>query len=266
MKIVRIAPQGTPCYGILENDLVKVLAVSPYSEEWDAAHPVFSGETYPLEQVKLLVPCEPSKYILIGMNYYDLAAQGGKDVPTSTIVGVKPTSAVVGHLDDIVFPRRALEIPPEAKGMIFECEIGVVIGKKCKHVKKEDYASVILGYTITNDVTFAGVFHDGDNLIVKGADGFAPVGPCVETELDHTCARIRTWVNGELRQDGNSRTMIFPIPQLIEHISSYVTLNPGDIIATGTPAGNRNLHVGDVVRMEIDGIGVLENRCVPDAE
>ena len=265
MKIVRVADDEKKYYGILDNDLVKGLQVSPFSEEWNADKPVYNGIEKPIEDVELLVPCEPTKYLIIGGNYTDLLKKGGKEFPTSPIVALKPISAIVGHGGDIVFPEKACKLAPEAKGMIFENEIGVVIGKKCKHVKKEDYASCILGYTITNDVTFAGVFHDGDMLLVKGADGFAPIGPCVETDFDPSNARIRTWVNDELRQDGNSQNMIFTVPELIEHITSYVTLYPGDIIASGTPSGDRKILVGDILRMEIDGIGTLVNYCVADS-
>jgi len=267
MKIVRVQDSKDIYYGIQEGEIVKELAISPYSEQFDKNNPSFTGKQAKLSDVKLLVPCEPMKYIIIGANYSDLIAMSGHGGPDHMVTGLKPIDSVVPTKTPIIFPKVAAEIPNDApKGMILEAEIAVIIGKKCKHVKKENYKDVVLGYSITNDVTFQKAFHDGDSLLVKGADTFGPVGPCVETDFDPFHANIKTWVSGELRQDGTSENMIIKVDELIEQITAYTTLYPGDIIATGTCAGDRRIRLNDTIKIEIPGIGVLENNCIADQE
>lgn len=262
MKLIRFNKNSEISYGVLESETIRVLSVSPFSEEWDAKDPSYSGAQYQISEVEVLTPCEPTKYIGLGMNYRDLAEFVGAPIPDHPITFLKPLCAVVGPGDDIVLGRAASQATT-GEGVVYEGELCVVIGKKGKYISKEDAFDYVLGYTCGNDVTFRNE-HGKDMIHSKGADTYGPIGPCISTEVDPACAHIRSWVNGEKRQDGCSDQMIFDVPTLIEYLSSYMTLMPGDIIATGTPAGIGNFKVGDTIRIEIDGIGVLENKVVTD--
>ncbi len=262
MKLMRFLYQNRARYGVLEGETVRSLATGPFDGGWNPTAPEYDGGAYALSAVKVLVPCEPTKYLVVGMNYYDLAASVGAPVPESPIILTRPGTSVIADGEDIIVPRMACGIK-EGRGMQFEAEVGVVIGRRCKHARAENAADYILGYTCTNDLAFDGAFGK-DFTLCKGADTFGPTGPFIETEFDPHSARIRSWVNGELRQNGSSDQMIFKVPALIEYISSYLTLFPGDVIATGTPAGNRRFIEGDRIKIEIDGLGALENGSVAD--
>jgi len=221
---------------------------------------VLMGETirtdegkFPLSEVRLLSPCTPTKIICLGRNYADHAKELGNKVPDRPLLFFKPPSAVIGPEDEIVLP--------ESERIDYEAELALVIGKHCRNVQAEDAMDVILGYTCMNDVTDrAAQGWDKNWVRAKGFDTSAPLGPAIVTADEVSGPfRVMSRVNGELRQDGSTADFIFPIPEIIAEITSRITLEPGDIIATGTPAGVGPLHRGDVVEVEIERIGVLRN-------
>jgi 2-keto-4-pentenoate hydratase/2-oxohepta-3-ene-1,7-dioic acid hydratase in catechol pathway len=219
----------------------------------------------PLADVTLLAPiARPPKIVCIGVNYADHAAEAGRALPKWPSVFLKAPSCIIGPGDSIVRP-------PTTEQLDYEVELAVVIGKRAKSVSRDDAMAYVAGYTIMNDVSARDLQlgKDGGIILGKNFDTSAPLGPAITLvdELpDPTNLGIRTWVNGELRQDGNTHNLIFDIPAIIAFLTQQLTLEPGDIIATGTPAGvglgmkpQVWLKPGDTVRMEVDGIGVLEN-------
>lgn len=215
------------------------------------------SDTFLLPYLELLPPALPSKIICVGLNYSDHAKELNMPVPENPILFLKPPSAVTGHLGNIVYPDTAGRVD-------YEAELAVIISKRCKHVRAEDAESVILGYTCFNDVTARDIQKkDVQWTRAKSFDTFAPVGPYIaEPTLDISDLGIKTRVNGKLKQDSSTANLIFDVPQLIEFISRIMTLESGDVIATGTPPGVGELSIGDEVEVEIEGIGVLKNSVV----
>lgn len=253
MKIVRFKKGDAVRYGILKGEKVLGLKSSPFQGNWDWEAIDWEGTEYALGEVKLLVPCEPSKYLGVGLNFVGAAKAAGRPAPSYPVTFLKPTSALVADGENI-----EIKMYQDCQ-YLYEGEMAAVIGKTAKNVSREEALDYVLGYTCSNDVTdFTQV--DKDALRFKCADTFAPTGPCIETEVDPSCVRIRSFVNGELRQDGNTGEFIFDVPSVIEFFSSYMTLYPGDVISMGTPAGAGRIKPGDVLRIEVEGIGVLENK------
>jgi 2-keto-4-pentenoate hydratase/2-oxohepta-3-ene-1,7-dioic acid hydratase in catechol pathway len=257
VRIVRFAAQGDVSFGVLEGpgedpaDLVVAVA---------SGHPFapmqLTGDRLPLAQVKLLAPVLPSKILGIGRNYADHAAEMGGTPPTTPSVFLKPNTAVIGPGDAITLPRDSEHVDHEA-------ELAVVIGRLCREVPRERAYDVVLGYTCGNDVTARDWQRsDGQWSRAKGHDTFAPLGPWVETELDVSDVAVRATVDGELRQDGRTADLVHDIPSLIEWITRYMTLLPGDVILTGTPAGVGPLAPGQSVSVSVEGIGTLTNPVV----
>jgi 2-keto-4-pentenoate hydratase/2-oxohepta-3-ene-1,7-dioic acid hydratase in catechol pathway len=227
-----------------------------------------SGLPRPLADMTLLAPIpRPPKIVCIGVNYADHAAEAGRAIPRWPSVFLKAPSCIVGPGDPIVRP-------PTTEQLDYEIELAVVIGKQAKSVTRDDAMQYVAGYTIMNDVSARDLQlgKDGGIILGKNFDSSAPLGPAlalVDEIPNPNNLRLRTWVNGELRQDGNTRTLIFDVPAIVAFLTQQLTLEPGDVIATGTPAGvglgmkpQVWLQPGDTVRMEIEGIGVLENRVV----
>lgn len=252
MRIVRFRAGGRTGWGIL----------SPGGGEIRETGDPFSGglrETgavLPVGGVRLLAPVVPSKIVAVGLNYRDHAREMGKPIPDEPLIFLKAPSAINDPDGEIVYPRQSRKVDHEA-------ELGVVIGARAKDVPERDARSVILGYTCVNDVTARDLqAKDGLYARAKGFDGFAPVGPWIETDLDPSAVAVRCLVNGEVRQDGNSREMIATVSRLVAFVSAVMTLMPGDLIATGTPPGVGPLRPGDTVTVEVEGIGRLTNRVV----
>ncbi len=215
-------------------------------------------DTYTLDELVTLPPVAPSKIVCVGLNYIDHARELEMELPGYPMIFLKPPSAVIGHGDMIVYP-------PGSQHVDHEAELAVVIGKRCRNVSAMHAGDVILGYTCFNDVTARDIQQeDGQWTRAKSFDTFAPFGPFVvkAESVDIPNAYIRSRVNGQLRQDSSVNNMIFDIPALIEFISHIMTLEKGDIIATGTPAGVGQLYPGDTVEIEIEGVGTLENEVV----
>jgi 2-keto-4-pentenoate hydratase/2-oxohepta-3-ene-1,7-dioic acid hydratase in catechol pathway len=239
MRTVRVEVDGRPVEGTLDGERV-----------------VAGTREYMLGSVRLLAPCCPTKIVCVGRNYLDHAKEMHADLPPEPLLFFKPPSAIIAHGGEIVYP-------PQSARVDFEGELAVVIGRRCRDVNRVDALSVVLGYTVINDVTARDLQKsDGQWARAKGFDTFAPIGPCIATGLDPSRLRIKTFLNGELRQDASTQSLIFDVPTLIEYITAAFTLEAGDVIATGTPSGIGPMLPGDEVRVEIDGIGSLVNTVV----
>jgi len=215
-------------------------------------------DTYNLEDLQLLPPTIPSKIICVGLNYIDHAKELKMALPDHPIIFLKPPSSIIGDGDNIVYP-------PNSQVLDYEAELAVVISKRCKNVLAKKAKDVILGFTCFNDVTARDLQKiDNQWTRAKSFDTFAPIGPYIiePDKINLGDAFIISRVNGKIRQNSNINKMIFDVPFLIEFISNIMTLEEGDIIATGTPAGVGPLHIGDIVEIEIQGIGILKNHVV----
>src|SRR5205823_3248061 len=215
-----------------------------------------TGEDIPLSEVELLVPIVPSKVVAVGKNYVDHAEEMGGQVPEEPIIFLKPSTAVIGPGDPIPYPAQSGRVDHEG-------ELAVVVGRLARRVRSEEAGRFVLGYTCGNDVTAREIqLKDGQWTRAKGFDGFCPLGPWVETEVEPGDLAVECRVNGDTRQAARTSQLAFGPGELIEYISRVMTLLPGDVILTGTPAGVGALEVGDRVEVEIEGIGVLENGVI----
>ncbi len=253
MRLVRFAREGRTGYGTLEDGLIHPIWSFPYLGI------VKTGEAFPLEEVKLLAPCEPTKIIALGLNYRDHAAEFGREVPQEPLIFLKPSTAVIGPDTGIVYPTMSRRVD-------YEAELAVVIGRTARRVPEEKALDYVLGYTCFNDVTARDLQKkDGLFTRAKGFDTFAPLGPWIETEIaDPDSLTVEAYLNGERRQHSNTSNMVFGVRRLISFISCIMTLLPGDVIATGTPAGVGPMQVGDLVEVRVEGIGSLSNRVVSE--
>lgn len=254
MKICRFLDPETqrPRFGMIEDGAVYALAgeLSGENLSVEGKEPLVS-----LEEARLLAPVEPSKVVCVGRNYKEHAAELGNAMPTEPLLFLKAPSAIIGHGD-------AIELPVQSERVEHEGELGVVIGRKCRSLAEdEDPLAYVLGYTCVNDVTARDLQRkDVQFTRAKSFDTFCPVGPYFVTGLDPADLRVETRVNGEVRQSGRTSAMAFPVTFLIRYISNVMTLNPGDLIATGTPAGVGPLLDGDTVEVEVEGVGTLRNQ------
>lgn len=215
------------------------------------------SDTFLLRDLQLLPPVHPTKIICVGLNYRDHARELDMEIPDEPVLFLKPVSAVIGHLGKIVYPEMS-------KHVEYEGELAVIIGRRCKNINRKDTGSVIMGFTCFNDVTARDLQKkDVQWARSKSFDTFAPLGPFIaDSGLDVGDVAIKTRVNGEMRQDSKTSNMIFDLPYLIEFISSIMTLERGDIISTGTPAGVGELLPGDEVEVDIENVGLLKNTVV----
>ncbi len=252
MKVLRFGIAGRIAWGALgpNSETVREAEGAPFGGIR------FTGNEYRLGEVRLFAPVSPSKIVAVGLNYRDHAREMGKKIPEEPLLFLKAPSALNDPGGDVVYPAATRRLD-------YEAELAVVIGKTARNVAEKDASSVIFGYTCINDIT-ARDLQARDVLFAraKGFDTFAPLGPWIETELDPSSLRIRCLVNGQVRQDGNTREMGASVFRLVDFISHIMTLFPGDVIATGTPPGVGPLDIGDSVTVEIEGIGSLTNRIV----
>ena len=250
MKIVRFKDRFDLKYGVLENNTINELSEPPYKGL------SYSGKKIAVEKVQLLAPCEPSKIIALGLNYYAHALELEMKVPTSPLTFLKPSTSVIGPEQNIMYPAQSQRVE-------FEGELAAVIKKTCWCVPQDKALQYVLGYTCFNDVTARDLQKlDGQWTRAKCFDTFACVGPWIETELDPQNTEIRTYQNDQLRQRGRTSDQVYSLAEVIAFISRVMTLLPGDIIATGTPPGVGEMYGGDIIRIEIDGIGTLSNSVV----
>jgi len=255
MRIVRFEMQGRSSYGILEGEHISVLGDTPY----DGGLKNTTGEMVSMTEATLLAPCEPGKIVALGLNYRDHAAEFGHPIPEEPLIFLKPSTAVIGPGEDILYPAMSRRVD-------YEAELAVVIGKTARHVQERDFRDYVLGYTAINDVTARDLQQkDGQFTRSKSFDTFAPLGPWIETEItDPDDLTVEAYLNGERRQHSNTRNLVFPVATLVAFISRIMTLLPGDVIATGTPSGIGPMRPGDVVEIRVAGVGALRNRVVAE--
>ena len=250
MRLVRFRHGTRIATGSLDGDYVRPLQGTFFQD------PVPTGEEVPLRDVRLLAPVLPSKVVAVGKNYADHAAEMGGEVPDEPVIFLKPSTAVIGPDDPIPYPSISTQVDHEG-------ELALVVGRLARAVPAEDAGRFILGYTCANDVTARDLQRkDGQWTRGKGFDGFCPIGPWIETEVDPLDLAIECRVNGQVRQAARTSLLAFGAARLVEFVTRVMTLLPGDVILTGTPAGVGPLQVGDRVEVEVEGIGVLANEVV----
>jgi 2-keto-4-pentenoate hydratase/2-oxohepta-3-ene-1,7-dioic acid hydratase in catechol pathway len=256
MRIARFSRQDTIGYGLVEGEeddwTVHAIGGDPL---YTPVNP--TGQTFAAEDVRLLAPVIPrSKVVGVGSNYVAHAQEMGHELPREPAIFLKPNTSVIGPGDPIVLPRFSRRVEHEA-------ELAIVISRLCKDVPRERVDQVILGYTVANDVTARDCQQaDSQWARAKGFDTACPLGPWIETDLDVAGAPVRAWVDGQVRQDGNTADLVFGVADLVMYISAAFTLLPGDVILTGTPAGVGLLDPGNQVTCEVGGIGALTNPVV----
>lgn len=254
MKIIQFLKDGKEKTGLLEDKSVIELSCSTIDAINSFSIRKYKKDSvYELEDIKIKSPVSPSKVVCVGLNYRDHAEELNMDIPEEPILFLKPPTAVIGHLDDIIYPSSSSQLD-------YEAEIGIIISKEARKVKEPDAEEFIGGYTVFNDVTARDLQRKDDQWTrAKSFDTFAPIGPCIETDLDPMNQNISLKLNGEIKQNSSTKNMIFNVYELVEFISNIMTLKPGDIIATGTPPGVGPMNIGDTVEIEVEEIGVLRN-------
>ena len=250
MKWARFMSHGNQYTGYLDGDLLKTITGDQFGHYQDA------GEIFPLNDVTLLAPCQPTKVVCIGLNYHDHAVEMKMELPEEPLLFLKPPSAVIGHNQPIVYPDWIGR-------MDYEAELALVIGKRAKNVSVQEAVAHIFGYTCGNDVTARHLQKkDGQWSRAKSFDTFCPLGPWIVTGLDASSLRISLDVNGEVKQTSSTAQLIFNPVQLVAAVSRVMTLEPGDVIMTGTSSGVGPLKNGDRVTIHIEGIGELSNPVI----
>ncbi|HRD01624.1 MAG TPA: fumarylacetoacetate hydrolase family protein [Candidatus Saccharicenans sp.] len=248
MKIYRFRYRKKIMSGVLKEDVLFPIKGSVFKDFR------LEDSAIPIGEVRLLPPVSPSKIVCIGRNYREHAEELGNAVPDEPLIFLKPPSAVIGNDQAIIYPEISQRVD-------YEGELAVVIKKKVKNLKEEEaWTDYVLGYSCFNDVTARDLqFKDIQFTRAKSFDTFAPFGPCLATDLNPEGLHLKTFLNGKLVQSGNTRNMIFSVPFLLCYVSGIMTLEPGDVIATGTPAGVGPLQPGGRIEVQIEGIGTLSN-------
>lgn len=256
MKLIRFRKDNEEKNGVVINGgLVEIhhslleASLSPFDD-------LERKDFYFLDEIKIIPPVQPSKVVCVGLNYRDHAEELNMDIPDEPILFLKPPTTVIGHEDPITYPSQSHQVD-------YEAELAVVMGSEARFVSQEDALAYVAGYTALNDVTARDLQQkDGQWTRAKSFDTFCPIGPWIETELDPSSQKICMKVNGEIKQDSNTKNMIFPPEELVSFISHIMTLKPGDVIATGTPPGVGPLKTGDVAEVSVEGIGILKNKVM----
>jgi 2-keto-4-pentenoate hydratase/2-oxohepta-3-ene-1,7-dioic acid hydratase in catechol pathway len=248
MKIYRFRYTRKIFYGILKEEFLFPIAGSVFRDFRIEASPI------PIGEVRLLPPVMPSKIVCVGTNYRDHAQEMNRPLPAEPLLFLKPSTAVIGPDEAIVYPAMSRRVD-------FEGELAVIIRKRAHDLDDAvDVGEYVLGYSCFNDVTARDLqARDGQFTRAKSFDTFAALGPCIATGLDPAALEVKTFLNGKLKQRGTTANLIFPVPHLVRFVSRIMTLNPGDVISTGTPAGVGSLEPGDRVDVQIEGIGTLSN-------
>jgi 2-keto-4-pentenoate hydratase/2-oxohepta-3-ene-1,7-dioic acid hydratase in catechol pathway len=251
IKLVRFRYEGEARYGCVEGDSVYLLPNGPFGELRPGARVAV------LQEVELLAPCEPSKVVAVGLNYRSHAQELSLQLPPAPLLFIKPSTSVVGPEASIVYPAMSERVD-------YEAELAVVIGQRACGLAPEEAAGHILGYTCGNDVTARDLqSRDGQWTRSKGFDSFCPLGPWIVTDLPQpNNTNLFCRLNGVQRQAGNTSDLIFDVSTLVSFVSQVMTLQPGDVLLTGTPSGIGPMNRGDTVEIEVEGIGVLRNRLV----
>lgn len=251
MKFVRFQAENGKEYGVLEEKNIRVIEGDIFNSEYQITNKII-----PLQRAKLLAPCQPSKVVCVGLNYKEHADEVGFDLPQKPLIFLKSPSSINYHQGDIVYP-------PETHRLEFEAELAFVIKKEAKNIKADEVYDCIFGFTCANDVTARDIQRkESQWMRSKSFDTFLPLGPCIVTGLDPNDLKIRSYLNGEIRQDSTTAMFIHKIPELIEFATQTMTLYPGDLILTGSPKGTGTMKEGDLIEVEIEGIGRLSNKVV----
>ena len=247
MRLARFSIDGNSHYGVVDGEIVERLAKS-FLEGIER-----TGQTFPLAAVQLLPPVEPSKIICIGLNFQEHAAEMGQSTQAEPLMFFERPSSLIGSGEQIVLPRQSNQVE-------LEVELAMVVGKKAKNVSRLNAKDYVLGFTVANDVTARDIqFSDLQWARSKAFDTFGPLGPWIETDFDPSNKELTSRVNGQVRQRGNTSMMVSSPYDLLAYVSENLTLNPGDVILTGSPAGISSFSSGDLVECEIEGIGLLSN-------
>jgi len=250
MKYLKLERDGIPCWGVLEGEAVRTLSAPPF----DGLH--YDGGCIPFSECRLLAPCEATKIVCVGKNYRDHALELGDAAPDHPILFLKGRNTINR-------PDGDIHAPAFVGRLDYEGELAFVISRRAKEIKPEDYAGYILGYTCLNDVTARDIQQlDEQWSRAKCMDGFAPMGPVLTDEVEPEGLDIVTRLNGNVVQRGNTSDFLTRLPELLAFITASMTLEPGDVVTTGTPAGIGPMQAGDTVEVEITGIGVLRNRVI----
>lgn len=252
MKLVRFIVDQKISFGILEEN--KIREVNSPGTDWCGFPLIETGQNYDLSTVRLLAPCQPSKVICLGLNYRRHAEEMKHDLPKKPIIFMKPSTAVIG-------PEDAVLCPPQSSRVDYEAELGVVIGRNTYRVNRENALNYVFGYTCANDVTARDKQPaKGQWTYAKSFDTFCPLGPVIETDIkEPEDLQLKGYLNGKLVQETSTGDHVFTVAEIIEFVSGCMTLLPGDVIITGTPAGVGPLSPGDQFVVEIEGIGSLAN-------
>jgi 2-keto-4-pentenoate hydratase/2-oxohepta-3-ene-1,7-dioic acid hydratase in catechol pathway len=248
MKLVRyLDTESETRWGIEEDGGIRGITGDPFSGYEE------TGRRIEKPRIRILPPVLPSKIVAVGLNYKKHTSELAMNLPDEPVLFIKPQSSVIGHLDTIVYPRGATRVD-------YEAELAVIIGRRCRNVSEAEAGSVVLGYTCLNDVTERDMQkRDGQWTRSKSFDTFSPIGPCIAMGINPDTLGIRCFLNGGLVQDSNTSELVFSVARLVSFVSGIMTLEPQDVISTGTPEGVGPMERGDTVEVEIDGIGRLVN-------
>jgi 2-keto-4-pentenoate hydratase/2-oxohepta-3-ene-1,7-dioic acid hydratase in catechol pathway len=248
MRVARFSLNGEPRFGIVDGPELVVLKGHPLVNGYDT-----TGERVPLKDVKLLAPTIPSKIVCIGKNYADHVAEMGREINPEPTIFFKPSSAIIGPGDSIILPKQSKRVELEA-------ELTIVIGQITKNVTEEQALEHVWGFTIANDVTARDLQASDDQWArAKAFDTFCPLGPWIETEFIPDGQIVESRIDGETKQQASIDLMLHNVPKIISYVSHNMTLLPGDVILTGTPAGISRIDIGQIIECEIEGIGTLLN-------
>jgi 2-keto-4-pentenoate hydratase/2-oxohepta-3-ene-1,7-dioic acid hydratase in catechol pathway len=249
MRLLRFRHGDRIATGAIQpgSDTIQVIAGTFFQD------PLPTGDEIPVDDVMLLAPVLPSKLVCVGKNYAAHAAEFGMDVPEEPLLFLKPSTAVIG-------PGDAIRLLPINRRTDYGGELAVVMGRLARNVRAEDASRFILGFTCANDVTLRDLQRPDDQWArAKGFDGSCPLGPWIETSVDPTDAIVETRLNGDVVQHASTSDMVFGVAELIEYVTTFMTMLPGDVLLTGTPEGVGRIQAGDTVEVEVDGVGTLRN-------
>jgi 2-keto-4-pentenoate hydratase/2-oxohepta-3-ene-1,7-dioic acid hydratase in catechol pathway len=252
MRLVRFRHGDRIATGAIQpgSDTIQVIAGTFFED------PLPTGDEIPIDDVMLLAPVLPSKLVCVGKNYAAHAAEFGMDVPEEPLLFLKPSTAVIG-------PGDAIRLLPINRRTDYEGELAVVMGRLARNVRAEDASRFIIGFTCANDVTLRDLQRPDDQWTrAKGFDGSCPLGPWIETSVDPTDAIVETRLNGDVVQHASTSDMVFGVAELIEYVTTFMTMLPGDVLLTGTPEGVGRIQAGDTVEVEVDGVGTLRNEVL----